>query len=327
MAPGRAPSPALLRGTALPQRISSHRPAPRQGTRSIPQAATHVALRPRTAWRQLPLFEQVPRDFGRLDPAAADLAGPWLAWAKHLAHQLAEARGWGRGIRFAVNRGLAIVLTGYTEGDVIRHSEIFTPLRALDLRVGHVITVLEEMGIFRDDEEPFFERWLTERLDGIAPGIAAEAERWTRVLRDGGPRSLPRQQATVRLYLNRARPALSAWSNRYDHLREVTREDVLAHAKTLHGHHRMDELVALRSLFARAKRSGLIFRNPASRIKVGQIEYSMLQPLAPDQIDRSVATATTPAPASSSLLRRCTQPGSLRSPPSCSTTSTSGTAA
>ncbi|MFI1226032.1 MULTISPECIES: hypothetical protein [unclassified Streptomyces] len=34
-----------------------------------------------------------------------------LAWAKYLAYQLAEARGWGRGIRFAVNRGLAIVLT------------------------------------------------------------------------------------------------------------------------------------------------------------------------------------------------------------------------
>ncbi|WP_434597884.1 hypothetical protein [Streptomyces sp. A5-4] len=226
--------------------------------------------------------------------AAAALASPWLAWAKHLAHQLAEARSWGRGIRFAVNRGPAIVLTGYTEGDAIRHSEIFTPLRALDLRVGHVVTVLEEMGIFLDDEEPFFERWLAERLEGIAPGIAAEAERWTRVLRDGGPRSLPRQQATVRLYLNRARPALLKWSNHYDHLREVTREDVLARAKTLHGHHRMDELVALRSLFAWAKRSGLVFLNPASRIKVGQIQYSVLQPLAPAQIDSSVAAATTP---------------------------------
>ncbi|MFJ7496859.1 hypothetical protein ACIQZB_38070 [Streptomyces sp. NPDC097727] len=139
----------------------------------------------------------VPRDYGRLDPAAADLASPWLAWAKYLAHQFAEARGWGCGIRFAVNRGLAIVLTGYAEGDVIRHSEIFTPLRALDLRVGHVITVLEEMGIFLDDEEPCFERWLAEHLEGIAPGIAAEAERWTRVLREGGPRSLPRQQATT----------------------------------------------------------------------------------------------------------------------------------
>lgn len=71
---------------------------------------------------------------------------------------------------------------------------------------------------------------------------------------------------TVWLYLNGARPALLGWSDRYGHLREVTREDVLTHLKTLHGHHRRDQLGALRSLFTWAKRSGLIFRNPTSRI-------------------------------------------------------------
>ncbi|MCI3928300.1 tyrosine-type recombinase/integrase [Streptomyces sp. AN091965] len=97
--------------------------------------------------------------------------------AKYLAHQLAEARGWGRGIRFAVNCGLALVLTCI---------------------------------------------------------------------------------------------------------------------KTVHGHQRHDQLVALRLLFTWAKRNGLIFRNPTSRIKVGQYEYAVLQPLVPDQVDRCVA-ATTPA--------------------------------
>ncbi|MFE7568967.1 hypothetical protein ACFU76_18720 [Streptomyces sp. NPDC057539] len=216
------------------------------------------AWRPSADWRQLPLFRQVPRDYGRLDPAAVDLASPWLAWAKYLAYRLAEARGWGRGIRFAVNRGLALVLTGYVEVDVIRHTEIFTPLRALDLRFGHVVTVLEEMEIFEDDSEPSFEGWLSQRPD-------------------------------------RVRPALLEWSNRYDHLREVTRDDVLTYLKTLHGRQRHDQLVALRSLFTCAKRNGLIFRNPTSRIKVGQYEYTVLQPLAFDQVDRSVAAATTPA--------------------------------
>ncbi|MET8747425.1 hypothetical protein [Streptomyces sp. NPDC004728] len=200
-----------------------------------------------------------------------------------------------RGIRFAVNRGLALVLTGYVEGDVIRHTEIFAPLRALDLRFGHVVTVLEEIGIFEDDSEPSFEGWLAERLEGLAPGIRSETERWTRVLRDGGPRSLPRREGTVRLSLNRVRPALLEWSNRYDHLREVTRDDVLTYVKTLHGRQRHDQLVALRSLFTWAKRSGLIFRSPTSRIKVGQYEYAVLQPLVPAQVDRSVAAATTPA--------------------------------
>ncbi|MFJ9034910.1 hypothetical protein ACIRQP_42250 [Streptomyces sp. NPDC102274] len=253
------------------------------------------ARRPSVDWRQLPLFGQVPRAYARLDPAAVDLASPWLAWAKYLAYQLAEGRGWGRNIRFAVNRGPALVLTGYVEGDVIRHTEIFAPLRALDLPVGHTVTVLEEMGIFEDDSEPSFERWLAERLEGLAPGIRSETKRWTRVLRDGGPRSLPRREGTVWLYLNRVRPALLEWSNRYDHLREVSRDDVLTYVKTLHGHQRHDQLVALRSLFTWAKRNGLIFRNPTSRIKVGQYEYAVLQPLVPVQVDRSVAAATTPA--------------------------------
>lgn len=127
------------------------------------------------------------------------------------------------------------------------------------------------------------------------PRIRLETERWTRVLRDGGPRSLPRREGTVWLYLNRVRPALLEWSNRCDHLREVTRDDVLTYVKTLHGHQRHDQLVALRSLFSWAKRNGLIFRNPTSRIKVGQYQYGVLQPLVPAQVDRSVAAATTPA--------------------------------
>ncbi|MFB6553758.1 YrhB domain-containing protein [Streptomyces sp. NPDC056405] len=61
--------------------------------------------------------------------------------------------------------GLAVVLTGHVEGDVIRHTEIFSPLRALDLSVGHAVTALEEMGIFEEDSEPSFERWLVGRLN------------------------------------------------------------------------------------------------------------------------------------------------------------------
>ncbi|MFE7358146.1 hypothetical protein ACFU8Q_34745 [Streptomyces sp. NPDC057543] len=75
----------------------------------------------------------------------------------------------------------------------------------------------------------------------------------------------------------------------------MTRDDVLTYVKTLHGRQRHDQLVALRSLFTWAKRNGLIFRSPTSRIKVGQYEYAVLQPLVPAQVDRSVAAATTPA--------------------------------
>ncbi|WP_438317156.1 hypothetical protein ACSHWO_31070 [Streptomyces sp. HUAS TT3] len=75
----------------------------------------------------------------------------------------------------------------------------------------------------------------------------------------------------------------------------MTRDDVLAPVKTLHGHQRREQLVALRSLFTWAKRQGLIFRNPTSRNKGGQNEYAVLQPLLPEQVERSVAAAATPA--------------------------------
>ncbi|MFF8381237.1 hypothetical protein ACF07V_34530 [Streptomyces sp. NPDC015661] len=39
----------------------------------------------------------------------------------------------------------------------------------------------------------------------------------------------------------------------------------------------------------------LIFRNPTSRIRVGQYEYAVLQPLIPVQVDRSVAAASAAA--------------------------------
>ncbi|MEW1642249.1 hypothetical protein [Streptomyces sp. NPDC091219] len=161
----------------------------------------------------------------------------------------------------------------------------------MDLPIGHVVTVLEEMGIFEDDTEPCFERWLVARLEGLAPGIRAESERWTRVLRDGGSRSLPRRK--VWLFPNQVRPAPLEWSKCYDHLREVTRDDILAHVKMLHGHRRRDQLVALRSLSTWADRQGLIFREPTSRIKVGQNAYAVRQPLLPEQAKRSVAAATT----------------------------------
>ncbi|MFJ9100629.1 hypothetical protein ACIRJM_19375 [Streptomyces sp. NPDC102405] len=38
---------------------------------------------------------------------------------------------------------------------------------------------------------------------------------------------------------------------------------------------------------------GLILRNPTSRIRIGQNEYAVLQPLLSEQVERSVAAATT----------------------------------
>jgi hypothetical protein len=89
-------------------------------------------------------------------------------------------------------------------------------------------------------------------------------------MRDGGPRSRPRDIASVWNHMNQLRPVLLGWSGRYGHLREVTRDDVAAVLGELHGSRRANVLVALRSLFAFCKKHKMIFRSPVQGILVGQ---------------------------------------------------------
>lgn len=193
-----------------------------------PKPAPPAAVRPVSRWRQLALFDGVPRDYRRFDhDAHAAPQNPWLAWGRHLAHGLAEARGWTRGVRISVDRALAVLLSQHVEGEIIRYSEIIAPLRALDSSIERTAEVLDAMGVLADDRRQSYEDWLEKKLDGLAAGIHRETERWNRTLRDGGPRTRPRDQSTVWSYLNAVRPALLEWSARYDHLREVTRDDVL----------------------------------------------------------------------------------------------------
>ncbi len=129
----------------------------------------------------------------------------------------------------------------------------------------HVAEVLRRTGVLHDDRRPAFDAWLDRKLDGVTGGIRHDVERWLRTLKDGGPRSRPRSIATVHSHLGKALPALLDWSARYHHLREVTREDIEASLRGLHGSHR---------------------RRPATAV---------LQPLDQDDIDDAVAAAVTPA--------------------------------
>ena len=120
-------------------------------------------------------------------------------------------------------------------------------------------------------------------------GLAADP------LRDGGPRSRPRDPATVINHMNYARPALLAWSSQYGHLREVTRNDVLAVLGELHGSRRSNVLVALRSLFASCKRRKAVFRSPVQGIRVGERARGTIQPLSQDEVDQAAEAAATPS--------------------------------
>jgi hypothetical protein len=122
--------------------------------------------------------------------------------------------------------------------------------------------VLQEMDVLVDDRRPAFESWLENKLRELPDGLAGEIERWLRGLHYGGPRHAARTRNTSLQYLNAVRPLLITWAEYYDHLREITRDDVLVALEPFQGDKRHTVLVALRSLFAAAKKNGAIFRNP-----------------------------------------------------------------
>jgi len=281
------------------QRRARPRAIPRRrGVKGRPRKlAPPAALQPRPAAVQLALFGALPRtyDTGRTDLRAGPPPGnPWLAWALHLAHAMAETRGLDAQLHRELNRTLVMLLTGYAEGDIIRVSDFRDVLARRGASQARTIEILTTMGILAEDRPPAFDTWLSAKLDGLAPAIAAQARRWVLVLRDGGPRRRPRKPGTAAAYLNTVRPALLTWSQPYDHLREITRHDVLTHLNGLHGDPQMAALVALRSLFTWAKRDGVIFANPASRITIGARTPTIWQPLTAQEITSAVHAAITP---------------------------------
>ncbi|MDW6064137.1 hypothetical protein SAZ11_47085 [Streptomyces sp. FXJ1.4098] len=126
----------------------------------------------------------------------------------------------------------------------------------------------------------------------MTPGIRRDAESWARTLLDGGPRSEPRARQTAWAHLNEIQPLLLEWSSRYDHLREVTREDITTSRDAVTGKQRESRIVALRSLFRHAKKNGQIFRNPTIRIRVPARAAALSSPST-----RWTSTRRSPQPA------------------------------
>jgi site-specific recombinase XerD len=251
---------------------------------------------PVTGWAQLRLPFDASRDYSRYARRPhADLANPTLIRARQAARATGEARGWTRWVANDVDRALVILLSSHTGGDTIRHSELFPVLRRYGLSAERTIEILTPLGLFTDDRVPAFETWLQRKLAGITPGIRHDAEDWLRTLRHGGRRTQARSKETAWAYLNEIQPVLKPWSVRYDHLREVTRDDILAVASSLQGSKRHHTLSVLRSLFRHCKKTGTIFRDPAARVRVGRQDYGVILPLQPEEIRDSVSAATTPA--------------------------------
>ncbi|TQC44029.1 hypothetical protein EEB14_39665 [Rhodococcus sp. WS4] len=247
---------------------------------------------PTRAGVQLHLPLDIRRDYSRFDRRRdADLTNPTLIRGRRVAQDFGEAHGWSHALTASVDQALVVLLSGHTSDEKIRYSELISTVR----HRGRVAEILDQLGLLDDDRAPAFETWLERKLDGITPGIRRDVEDWIRALHDGGPRTRPRDPNTVWGYLNRIRPILLGWSHHYHHLREVTRDDILAIANTLQGNKRRHTLSVLRSLFGHCRKNGIIFRDPTTRIRVGPNNYRAILPLEDNEITEATGAATTPA--------------------------------
>ncbi len=234
------------------------------------------------------------RHFDARHWVASRIDGEALALTRRIASGLAGTRGWNARIVIETGRALAVVLADHTPGDMIAWSGLSPALRSRDLSVTRTAEILDLAGLLDDDRVSSFARLTRARL-ALLPPMAADVGHWLRTRSDGGPRSRPRDEHTVRMNLNRVHPLLLKWAGDYIHLREVTTADVIAATGLLSGSRRRQTLTALRSLFGHCKRTGRIFRDPASGVHDGQRPLILIQPLQPAEIDQATAAAVTPA--------------------------------
>ena len=226
---------------------------------------------------------------------AASVSSPALDHARAIASRLGEARGWNPRIQEQTRRALAVMLASHVPGEKIPWSSLEPALRPRDLSVSRTAEILSIAGLLDDDRVLSLDTWAEGKLATLAPGIAACARSWAGALQHGTPRSLPRSPDTVRIYLRSMHPLLEQWSGRYDHLREVTAGDAAAAIAALRGHQRRRALTALRSLTRHCKKNGLIFADPAARIRSTPRPETMILPLPAARISTATGAAVTPA--------------------------------
>ena len=247
-------------------------------------------------WTQLEL--RAPGDSRHFDArhwAASRIGGEALDLTRRIASELAATRGWNARIVIETGRALAVVLAGHAPGDMIAWSQLPPALHRRDLSITRTAEILDLAGLLDDDRVSSFAALTRARLALLPAPMAADVGHWLRTRSQGGPRSRPRDEDTVRMNLNRVHPLLLDWARHYSHLREVTTADVIAATGPLPASRRRQTLTALRSLFGHARKTGTIFRDPTRGVRDGQRPLILIQPLQPAQIDQATAAAVTPA--------------------------------
>jgi hypothetical protein len=255
----------------------------------LPAAATPRAVRLRSRWVQLLLFE-VPRDLSRvsaqLPPIDAGLADRLHAEAGRLA----ELRGWSPRTLSLTQRGLQILMAVHGPGEPVRASTV-RQLTARNMPFPHIIDVLAAAGVLQDDRPDTLAIWLDEQLAGLPAQIRAELDIWLGLLRHGGARRRSRSRRTIVRNIYSIQTFLTDVGGRYSTLRQVTRDDITTWLARRPGRSRPQDASTLRSLFATLKAERLIFANPTRGIRVARRNPSVPTPLSAHLLAETAAAA------------------------------------
>ncbi|MEW2258163.1 hypothetical protein [Streptomyces sp. NPDC047869] len=174
------------------------------------------------------------------------------------AEQLGEANGWSPSLVRCAMDGLTAVLEHRPPGKPVKLTEIRTrmPRHASSFRVAEV---LADLDLLEDDSASSIRSWIDDRTGELPDGFAGAVYAWLLVLLDGDRRAKPRSRTCLYVYFGCVRPLLENWA--------TTRF---------------------------AKKRGLIFANPTTRLRAEDIPRSLL-PMTDDEVLAVQRIAVTPA--------------------------------
>ncbi|MFE3173129.1 hypothetical protein ACFXPA_48670 [Amycolatopsis sp. NPDC059090] len=195
--------------------------------------------------------------------------------AADLAEQLGAAHGWSSSTIRCTIDGLEVVLDGRSPGERVRLTEVRSRT-SRQTSSARVAEVLSGLGLLEDDTVPPIRSWIDRRASTLASGFASDVRAWLLVLLDGDDRTRPRSHSCLYAYFGAVQPFLATWADTRGQLREITSADVAAALDPLLGWRRRNAIAALRSLFRFAKKRGVIFADPTTRLKALDVERGLL---------------------------------------------------
>jgi len=226
-------------------------------------------IRPEAVPRQPELFT-LPS--GMTPWRILDSDWPRLSWYEHLLPAVArtgQLRGWSPSVQEHVRNTLrSLIATQPADARTYPASAVQRLGAGPRHSAARTIELLTDLRLLAEDRPDPGAPWAAKRLARLPAGIAKDVGPWLDLLRHGDSRHRPKAPGTWRGYCTAIMPALLAWAQDHDTLREITRDDIIEALSQPRprGGDNHTQAIALRSLFGYLKARKRIFANPASRL-------------------------------------------------------------